>query len=106
MRIRYSRALTRADIGRRVVVRRWVEDDERGLVPSDVVGILEAWSDQGVLTVRTRGGDRVRVHESDVLAAKVVAPGSRARAAARMERPSGLAGKTADEDEMGHGRGT
>ncbi len=72
MRILYSKRLTRDHIGRRVVVRRWVEDAERGLVPSDVVGILEVWTDEGLLGVRTRQGDLVQLHERDILAAKVV----------------------------------
>lgn len=57
-----------------MVVRRWVADAERGLVPSDVVGILEAWTDEGVLVIRTRLGEPVEVHERDILAAKVVPP--------------------------------
>lgn len=76
MRIRYSKRLTRDHIGMRVVVRSWVEDDVRGLVPSDVLGILEAWTDEGVLSVRTRHGDLVEVHERNILAAKAVPPES------------------------------
>lgn len=77
MKIRYSNRLTRDHIGRRVVVRRWVEDDERGLVPSDVLGILEGWTSDGVLRVRTRDGNLVEVHERDILAAKTVPSSSR-----------------------------
>lgn len=76
MRFRYRNRLTREHVGMRVVVRRWIEDAERGLVPSDVVGILAAWTDEGLLVVRTRQGDYVQVHERDILAAKVVSPSS------------------------------
>ncbi len=74
MRARYVNRLTRADVGRRVVVRRWVEDDRRGLVPSDVLGQLESWSDDGVLTIRTRRDEQVQVDEGDILAAKSIPP--------------------------------
>lgn len=76
MRIRYRNRLTRDDIGLRVVVRRWVEDSERGLVPSDVLGILEEWGDDGILGIRTRSGDLVEVRERQILAAKTVRPKS------------------------------
>ncbi|MDP8961841.1 MAG: hypothetical protein M3N32_09535 [Actinomycetota bacterium] len=72
MTIRYRNHLTRDHVGRRVVVRRWVEDDDRGFVPSDVLGILERWRNDGVLEVRTRRGDLVEVHERHILAAKTV----------------------------------
>ncbi|MDP8931836.1 MAG: hypothetical protein M3O70_25520 [Actinomycetota bacterium] len=72
MTIRYRNRLTRDHVGRRVVVRRWVEDDDRGLVPSDVLGILEGWRNDGVLEVRTRHGDLIEVHERHILAAKTV----------------------------------
>ncbi len=81
MRLRYVNRLTRADVGRRVVVRRWVEDAERGQVQSDVLGELQGWSEAGLLTIRTRTGELVEVDERDVLAAKTVppAPGRRER---------------------------
>jgi N-acetylglutamate synthase len=74
IRYRYENRLTRADVGRRVVVRRWVEDEERGLVPSDVLGVLESWSEGDVLTIRRRDGDLVEVAAEDILAAKTVPP--------------------------------
>lgn len=74
MRFRYVNRLTRADVGARVVVRRWVEDDERGMVPSDVLGVLESWSDDGVLVVRTKRDELVEVDEAAILAAKRVPP--------------------------------
>jgi hypothetical protein len=74
VRPRFVNRLTRGDVGSRVVVRRWVEDPDRGLVPSDVLGHLESWSDEGVLTVRTRRGELVELDERDILAAKTVPP--------------------------------
>lgn len=81
MRLRYVNRLTRGDVGRRVVVRRWVEDTERGQVPSDVLGELQSWSEAGFLTIRTRSGELVEVDERAILAAKTVppAPGRRER---------------------------
>lgn len=70
MRYRYENRLEREHLGRRVVIRRWVEDDDRGMVPSDVLGILEAWTADGVLTIRTKHGDLVEVDEESILAAK------------------------------------
>jgi N-acetylglutamate synthase len=72
MRYRYENRLHRGDVGSRVVVRRWVEDEERGQVPSDVLGVLEAWSDDGVLTIRRRDDTIVTVDEATILAAKTV----------------------------------
>lgn len=77
MRYRYRNRLTREDIGQRVVVRRWVEDDEKGMVPSDVLGTLESWDDDGVLTVRTKHDELVPVDEGTILAAKTVPPPQR-----------------------------
>jgi N-acetylglutamate synthase len=74
MRYRYRNRLTRDDVGARVVIRRWVTDEERGLVPSDVLGELESWDDEGRMTVRDKRGEIVEVHEDDILAAKTVPP--------------------------------
>lgn len=74
MRYRYTNRLTRDDVGSRVVVRRWVPDEERGLAPSDVLGQLESWSEDGVLTIRNKHGERVEVDEGDILAARTVPP--------------------------------
>lgn len=59
----YRVAVTPADIGARVTLRRSLPDGV-----GDVVGELVAWSD-GVLTVRTRKGD-VAVAEDTLLAAR------------------------------------
>ncbi len=98
--IRYRNRLTRDHIGSRVVVRRWVDDDERGLVPSDVLGILEGWGNDGVLEVRTRHGDLVAIHERHILAAKTV-PGSSAESGAPNDL--GLTKQVSDQDEMDDG---
>ena len=71
MRPEYRHRITPEDVGRRVTVRRWVPDDERGQVPSDVVGRLVSWEDDR-LEVERRDGERVVVPVEDVLASKVV----------------------------------
>jgi hypothetical protein len=72
MRARYRQRLTRDDVGDRVSIRRWVEDEERGARPADVVGRLVAWSDDDVLTVRTRRRGEVEVYVADILSSKVI----------------------------------
>jgi hypothetical protein len=59
-------AITPADVGRRVTVRRRSPEGFR-----DVVGVLESWND-GVLTVRKRDGTLVSVAEETLAAARVV----------------------------------
>lgn len=71
MRARYQHRLTRDDVGSRVSIRRWVEDEERGVRPSDVVGRLVAWDDD-VLTIRTRRAGEVTVAVADILSSRVV----------------------------------
>ncbi len=73
MRARYVNRLTPADVGQRVSIRRWVEDEDRGARPSDVVGHLTSWDD-GCLLVERRDGEVVEVYEADILAAKVIPP--------------------------------
>ena len=69
-------ALSPADVGRRVVVRR-VLPGERG--PSggpaftDVIGVLERWEDQQLL-VRRADGTAVSIDIGDVVAGKTVPP--------------------------------
>ena len=62
----YRVAVTPADVGARVTLRRAVDGGV-----SDVVGVLLAWSD-GVLSVRRRDGAEVTVAEGDLVAARVV----------------------------------
>ncbi|MCA0329908.1 MAG: GNAT family N-acetyltransferase [Actinobacteria bacterium] len=59
-----------ADVGRRVTVRRLVEDGQL----SDAVGVLLSWSPEGLLVVEKRSGEQVQMSAYDVVAAKVVAP--------------------------------
>ncbi len=59
-------AVTPADVGSRVTLRRAVPDGV-----GDVVGELLSWS-AGVLSVRRRDGSVVTVEESSLVAARVV----------------------------------
>jgi hypothetical protein len=61
--------VTPSDVGQRVSLRRRLTTGEY----SDVVGVLESWSD-GVLLVRRRTGELVEVPEKIVVAGKVVPP--------------------------------
>lgn len=72
MRARYRQRLTKDDVGSRVSIRRWVEDEERGYRPSDVVGRLVSWDDDDVLLVRSRKLGEVEVYVSDILSSKVI----------------------------------
>lgn len=72
MRAHYEQRLTRNDVGARVSLRRLVEDEERGVRPSDLVGRLVAWSDDDVLTIRTRRAGEVAVPVAEVLASRVI----------------------------------
>ena len=60
-------AVSPADVGQRVSLRRRLPEGAY----SDVVGVLESWSD-GVLTIRRRDGEAVEVAEETVVAGKVV----------------------------------
>ncbi|RBQ18520.1 hypothetical protein DP939_18625 [Spongiactinospora rosea] len=61
-------AISPADVGRRVTVRRRVPGGFR-----DVVGELISWHG-GVLAVRRRDGELVEIAEDTLAAAKVVPP--------------------------------
>lgn len=70
----YRVAVTPADVGARVVVRRRLPAARPGEPPlGDVLGDLVSWAD-GTLVVRTRSGDLVEVAEVAVVAAKRVPP--------------------------------
>lgn len=58
-----------ADVGQRISLRRRLPTGEY----SDVVGVLESWSNK-TLTVRRRTGEVVDVPEDAMVAAKVVPP--------------------------------
>ncbi|MCX4988652.1 GNAT family N-acetyltransferase [Streptomyces sp. NBC_00568] len=90
--------ITAADVGKRVSVRRVIDDGDTGGKFTDTVGVLTSW-DKGVLLITRRTGERVRIAESSLVAGKVVpaAPARRrgpaasyeelARVAARAWRP-------------------
>ncbi|GAA4224280.1 hypothetical protein GCM10022254_03360 [Actinomadura meridiana] len=61
--------ISAADVGRRISLRRRLPTGEY----SDVVGVLESWSDN-ILSVRRRDGELVEVPEAAMVAAKVVPP--------------------------------
>ncbi|WP_433327859.1 hypothetical protein [Spirillospora sp. CA-294931] len=58
-----------ANVGERISLRRRLPTGEY----SDVVGVLESWSDK-TLRVRRRTGEVVEVPEGTMVAAKVVPP--------------------------------
>jgi hypothetical protein len=69
MRFRSTKPPTRADVGRRVTIRRRLADG----TASDVLGILvEAESDH--LTVERPDGARVRIVPAEIVAARVIGP--------------------------------
>lgn len=72
MRGRYVHRVRPEDVGRRVSVRRWLDDPERGRRPSDVVGRLHAWSAKDVLTIIDRHGSQIEVGVEDILASRVI----------------------------------
>ncbi|MEU2058417.1 GNAT family N-acetyltransferase [Streptomyces bungoensis] len=90
--------ITTADVGKRVSVRRLGEPGAAPEKFTDTVGVLTSWDD-GVLMITRRDGERVRIAESTLVAAKVVpaAPARRrgpaasypelARVASRAWRP-------------------
>lgn len=63
--------LTRADVGKRVSVRRVSEEGSAGRKFTDTVGVLTSWND-GVLLITRRTGERVPVDEAALVAGKVV----------------------------------
>ncbi|MFB4312761.1 hypothetical protein [Actinomadura sp. 21ATH] len=62
-------SITPADVGQRISLRRRLPTGEY----SDVVGVLESWSD-GLLRVRRRTDEIVEVPEAIMVAGKVVPP--------------------------------
>jgi len=75
-------ALTSADVGRRVVVRRVLHGERGpsgGQALTDVIGLLERW-EADFLVVRRKDDTTVRIAHADVVAAKTVpAPVTRSR---------------------------
>ena len=69
-------ALTRADVGRRVVVRRRLPGERGpsgGPALTDVIGVLERYDDDHLL-VRRKDDTTVRIAQEHVVAAKTVPP--------------------------------
>jgi N-acetylglutamate synthase len=69
-------ALTSADVGRRVVVRRVLHGERGpsgGQALTDVIGMLEAWEPE-FLVVRRKDDTTVRIAHTAVVAAKTVPP--------------------------------
>ncbi|OLT24877.1 hypothetical protein BJF79_44785 [Actinomadura sp. CNU-125] len=62
-------SISDADVGQRISLRRRLPTGEY----SDVVGVLESWSNK-VLAVRRRNGELAEVDEDAMVAAKVVPP--------------------------------
>ncbi|MCS0605906.1 GNAT family N-acetyltransferase [Streptomyces sp. LP11] len=63
--------VTRADVGKRVSVRRLTEPRAAVEKFTDTVGVLTSWDD-GVLMITRRDGETVRIPESSLVAGKVV----------------------------------
>ncbi|MGW7640094.1 GNAT family N-acetyltransferase [Streptomyces decoyicus] len=63
--------ITRADVGKRVSVRRLTGGGAGEATFTDAVGVLTSW-DEGVLSITRRNGECVRIAESSLVAAKVV----------------------------------
>ncbi|MGY5124403.1 GNAT family N-acetyltransferase [Streptomyces nigrescens] len=78
--------ITRADVGKRVSVRRLTGGGAGVPAFTDAVGVLTSW-DQGVLSITRRSGETVRIEESALVAAKVV-PDRPATARQGAARPS------------------
>ena len=86
--------VTAADVGKRVSVRRLTDDGDTVEKFTDTVGVLTSWDD-GVLLITRRTGERVRIAESSLVAAKVVpsAPARRRGPAASYEELARVAAR-------------
>ncbi|MFD7666926.1 GNAT family N-acetyltransferase [Streptomyces sp. NPDC059788] len=65
--------ITRADVGKRVSVRRLAGAGQGSARFTDTVGVLTSW-DNGVLSITRRSGEIIRISEAAVVAGKVVPP--------------------------------
>ncbi|MFH9421486.1 GNAT family N-acetyltransferase [Streptomyces sp. NPDC017529] len=63
--------ITRADVGKRVSVRRLTGAGQGGAKFTDTVGVLTSWDD-GVLSITRRNGEVVRIGETALVAGKAV----------------------------------
>ncbi|MFD7813755.1 GNAT family N-acetyltransferase [Streptomyces sp. NPDC059785] len=86
--------ITAADVGKRVSVRRVNEDGDTAEKFTDTVGVLTSWDD-GVLLITRRGGERVPIPETTLVAGKVVpsAPARRRGPAASYEELARVAAR-------------
>jgi GNAT superfamily N-acetyltransferase len=86
--------ITAADVGKRVSVRRMIDDGDTGGKFTDTVGVLTSW-DSGVLLITRRTGEHVRIVESTLVAGKVVpsAPARRRGPAASYEELARVAAR-------------
>ncbi|WP_330307124.1 MULTISPECIES: GNAT family N-acetyltransferase [unclassified Streptomyces] len=97
--------ITSADVGKRVSVRRMIDDVAEGEKFTDTVGVLTSW-DNGVLQITRRTGERVQIAESLLVAGKVVpsAPARRRGPAASYEelaRVSERAWRPVESERLG-----
>ncbi|MFJ4710814.1 GNAT family N-acetyltransferase [Streptomyces sp. NPDC088785] len=96
------------DVGKRVSVRRVSEDGPAGRKFTDTVGVLTSWN-SGVLLITRRGGERVTVEESSLVAGKVV-PAEPARRRgpsatfAELARVGGRAWQPLETEQLGEWR--
>lgn len=63
--------ITPADVGKRVSVRRLLQDGPQGPKFTDTVGVLTSW-DNGVVSVTPKSGESVRILESSLVAGKTI----------------------------------
>ncbi|MFE9878821.1 GNAT family N-acetyltransferase [Streptomyces sp. NPDC005784] len=86
--------ITAADVGKRVSVRRLIDDADTVEKFTDTVGVLTSWDD-GVLLITRRTGERVRIAETSLVAGKVVpsAPARRRGPAASYEELARVAAR-------------
>ncbi|MEQ7124013.1 hypothetical protein ABN034_05765 [Actinopolymorpha sp. B11F2] len=69
-------ALSPADIGRRVVVRRRLAAESAASgrpIYGDVLGVLESWTN-GIILIRRSTGEVIEIADQDVVAGKPVPP--------------------------------
>lgn len=66
--------ITPTDTGSRVSVRRRIPHEPGQPSMTDVVGVLESWTD-GSLRIRTKRGDVVEVAESSLVAGRTISVG-------------------------------
>lgn len=83
-------------VGLRVVVRRVLRGEtgpSGGARMTDVLGVMEQWSD-GVTTVRREAGDVVRIRTADIVSGKPVPP----KPSVRLREPAEEVSRRATED--------